>query len=290
MKKRLMVALLTLLAACSKTEINEDIISGNHPDGYKGIAGSNIDSDGDNYDGPTILGKKIANIYSVKNLISARGSLGPSATNYLTIPAIKGTHVYIRFLPADDEEYCELLDKGYELFTEPLDYEIEKSGWYYHDPGIADTLYTWQYTTLPINTVLPAVKYEILDTMCIMESPSGPSGPTPPGVLTYEIWEKLVSESGNFLGIDAKEYGHTGTPNYTSGPPGAPGAPGTRWRPSGRIMVYDYLLQKYIPVEGLKISITDGYKHAKAVTQADGTFFCRQVVHIQGMVPNKVGK
>jgi len=74
-------------------------------------------------------------------------------------------------LPKDSLESNLLLkDTTLELFTYPLDYEIEESGCFYHDPSIPADQPTWLYTAVPSGYVFPNVQYEILDECYIPDA------------------------------------------------------------------------------------------------------------------------
>ncbi|MBQ9212544.1 MAG: hypothetical protein IJ150_01190 [Bacteroidales bacterium] len=116
--------------------------------------------------GITILGKKLANPYSISNMRKAlmeiqNNGISKSANDFDIIP----NTLYIRFLPKDSTEMNLLLaDTAIELFDRPMDYEIESEGEYYHDPELPDSVITWQYTSVPMDYEFPKIKYEILDT------------------------------------------------------------------------------------------------------------------------------
>jgi hypothetical protein len=113
------------------------------------------------------LGKKLDNPYSVKNMRSAyaelvkEGKIKPEKFNELEIET---THLYIRFLPSDAQEFLMLEDMlELMLFDHSLLHEIEEEGDFYHDPEIPESYITWQYTVVAENFVLPRVRYEIID-------------------------------------------------------------------------------------------------------------------------------
>lgn len=75
------------------------------------------------------------------------------------------THLYVRFLPADAQQYRLLGDRDdLELFDFPLDWEIIESGDYYHDPTIPEDQFTWQYAVVEPDFEFPAgIQYEVLE-------------------------------------------------------------------------------------------------------------------------------
>jgi len=75
------------------------------------------------------------------------------------------THLYVRFLPNNAEQYSLLGDiEGLDLFDFPLDREIIEQGDYYHDPMIPEGQFTWQYAVVKPDFVFPAgIQHEILE-------------------------------------------------------------------------------------------------------------------------------
>lgn len=75
------------------------------------------------------------------------------------------THLYVRFLPTDAQQYRQLGDiSGLELFDFPLDQVIVEQGDYYHDPAIPEDQFTWQYAVVKPDFVFPAgIQHEMLE-------------------------------------------------------------------------------------------------------------------------------
>ena len=114
-----------------------------------------------------ILGDKLEDPYSVENVTRALASLYPTRAGRTQVDP---TDLYVRFLPADEDEYNLLTDIGLELMDHPLDYQIVKDGDYYHDPAIADDEITWQYCVVPLDFRFPVgIRHEILDRCYIAE-------------------------------------------------------------------------------------------------------------------------
>ncbi len=117
-------------------------------------------------DGLIKLGKKLENPYSVSNMKKAYQSLKSKKQFKLGIKEeeLTTTHLYLRFLPSDSLEYSLLLnDTTLELFTYPLDYEIEEEGDYYQDPTIVEGDGTWLYTVVPVGYHFPEMQHELLE-------------------------------------------------------------------------------------------------------------------------------
>ena len=77
------------------------------------------------------LGKKLENPYSVENMQRALNNLKKVNINAKTTTSrlnIETTHLYVRFLPKNEEELSILKrDSTLVLYDYPLDYEIEEN-------------------------------------------------------------------------------------------------------------------------------------------------------------------
>lgn len=132
--------------------------------------------------------------------------------------------------------------------------EVVKGGSSYHDPSIPADQYTWQYALIPVGDfALGTVRYEMLQNMFIIED-GAPGMPGPGGTPSRTFWEAL--EIVNHKAVTGEDIG-----------------PGIAWTPSGKIEVYDDLLQEYLPLENVMVSVSsDGKDSRTAYTDADGKF------------------
>lgn len=150
------------LFSCQKEELN-----------FENENNTEINGD-DEPTGMMVLGDKLENPYSVKNMKKAYESLKSNATIKLTVAdkfEVNANTLYIRFLPKDSTDLRILwADTTIELFDFPLDYGIVKEGFYYHDPEIPEGQPTWQYTSVPIDYKFPNVQYEIIEVCYIPEA------------------------------------------------------------------------------------------------------------------------
>lgn len=111
-----------------------------------------------------VLGKKLLNPYSVEVMKKACDILYPPTKGEAALSdSIQANYLYVRFQPADSAEYNALLERNYELYSYPLDYEILGDVSDYYDPTVPEGKLTWQYTAVPIDEELPSVKYEIIE-------------------------------------------------------------------------------------------------------------------------------
>ena len=109
--------------------------------------------------------KKPENPFTVLNMQKAYNNLKKNNANGRSKELeIRATHLYVRFLPKDIEQY-DILISDTTLFLEeyPIDYKREITTDFYHDPSIPDSLPTYQYTAVPVGYVSPSgISMEIL--------------------------------------------------------------------------------------------------------------------------------
>lgn len=143
-----------------------------------------------------VLGKKVDDPYSLRNMQKALSSLGFDK-------ALSPTHKYVRFLPSCAEDLLSLQELGVPLFDHPLDYEIEVDGDFYHDPSLSESMYTWLYAVLEVDVPLPEdITCQRLHE-CFIRPEMKASGKDSPS------WENLVRESFRLcdIGLSAKPKG-----------------------------------------------------------------------------------
>ena len=81
------------------------------------------------------LGEQLEDPYSVENMREALAALYPTRAGEIPVST---TDLYVRFLPADEEQYARLLALDLRLMDHPVDYRIVREGDYYHDPEISE--------------------------------------------------------------------------------------------------------------------------------------------------------
>jgi len=117
----------------------------------------------------TTLGARRENPFTVDNMNTAKTNLYGAGAQ-----PISPTHRYIKFLPSAPEHLVSLEDWETEeqipLFDFPLEYEVVAMGEYYIDPGVTDSIYTYQYASIPIGTGLPDVPFEVIDDLYLDKS------------------------------------------------------------------------------------------------------------------------
>ena len=118
-------------------------------------------------DGRIVLGEKLANPYSLKNMQRALDTL--LQTKGLDPIYLEPTDAYVRFRPTDTLEYRLLMEANLELFDYPLNYDLLTDGDYYHDPSIPEDEITWQYTVISTDMIDTDIEYEKIDFEIIDE-------------------------------------------------------------------------------------------------------------------------
>ncbi len=196
-----------------------------------------------------VLGDQLEDPYSVENVTKALDRLYPTRAGRTPL---EPTDLYVRFLPADEQEYETLEDAGLQLIDHPVDYTIVREGDYYHDPSIDEDKITWQYAVVSKDFEFPAgIRYEVLDKCYIAEH----------------------SESTKADGVDWEEvermsYVLTGNEELL-----APQTKGGKASPSGRITILDPAKgSEAFGVSGVRVSCNSFVKFAHAYTDKDGYY------------------
>lgn len=178
---------------------------------------------------PSVLGAKLQNPYSVQNMQMAWSNIKPKLVSSGRIAGdeveVVATHYYVRFLPSDSLELELLLeDTALELYTFPLDYDVQMVGeFYYHDPEIPLGAPTYQYTVVLADYKFPDIQYEILSELYLPDE----EGHTETGrvispidnCLQAQLVNEAMSLTGNYDEIVTVncEIGSTSTEPITAG-------------------------------------------------------------------------
>lgn len=208
----------------------------------------------------TKLGKALKNPYSVKNMQKAWNNLKHKNSQFKTQNInITTTHLYIKFKPKNENELAILQrDSTLTLYTYPLDYEIEKTGDYYHDPAVPKGQPTYQYCAVKANQQLPAgVAYQVLEHLFIPDE----DGETQKYLLSENIINALVDEALKITG----NLNETKTNNNLRR---------RRWTPEGHIRVYDHIVGDYVGISGIKVRARRWFTTHKGFTNTEGSFVC----------------
>lgn len=186
---------------------------------------------------------------------------------------IKATHIYFRFLPESEEELDQFESElvsllggeerledmedefAFAFFDYPLDYEIEEGGTYYYDPLLPPGEITWQYAVVPVQYPLQSnVRLERLENLFMLDELVGE---------LKSSQDKERKEFWNLLETEALKL---------AGDPDAENILKSSWRPSGKITVWDDVLQRQIPVHGAKVRARRWFTTHRGITDIDGNF------------------
>lgn len=225
-------------------------LAGCNADWWSDSPGSSS-SDEDDYGEMIVLGERLDNPYSVTNITKALESLYPTKGDRIDVST---TDIYVRFLPADEEEMAYLQDTlDLDLVDYPLDYEIISDGDYYHDPEIDEGSITWQYCVVAHDFTFPdGIEYEIIDDCYI---PDDDNTRSDDGI----DWDE----------VERVAYEITGNGDMLEGE-----TRGTKYYPAGRLTIIDedYCEGKPIGVSGVRMRCNTFVKVARDYTDRDGYY------------------
>lgn len=111
----------------------------------------------------TVLGNLRTNPFTVENMATAHRDLYNSSVNKMPV-----THRYIKFMPADEEEYRELMNMDLVFYDYPLEYEVLEMGDYYQD--ITGNNFPVLYSIVKNGVMLPDVPYQVVDELYLDRS------------------------------------------------------------------------------------------------------------------------
>jgi hypothetical protein len=198
----------------------------------------------------SVLGKKLENPYSVKNMQKALNNLlnNLKEGEYEIIPS----HYYVKFKPQNDDELSLLKnDTSIYLYQYPLDVEINEGSLTYQDPEVPQGQPTYQYASVPTNYVFTAVAHEILEELFIPEDTTSSKAGLPVPV------EDLVTE--------ALRITNNLEPGYNAK---------ASWRPAGTMLVWDTTLEIPVPIKHLKVKARRWFTTYEGITNQSGYYSC----------------
>jgi hypothetical protein len=247
LKLTLLVMATSFLVSCQK-EDNLDIVQ---IDDFE-----SIDVLNDN----TILGKQLENPYSVENMRKALAELKSSnalKSSFIDDDfEIETTHLYVRFLPKNEEELNLLKqDTLLHFYDYPLDYEIVSPGICYHDPTLPDTVITWQYTVVAPDYNFPTITHEILSELFLIEEKDEDSN-LKSATVNIPFWDMLEDKALEITG-------NLDETNISGGVLKA-----SKWRPAGRITANGRA------IVGCKVKARRWFTTHRGYTNTEGRFSC----------------
>lgn len=206
------------------------------------------------------IGKKLKNPYSIENMKKALKNLKSLNKNLKNID-IKPTHLYVRFKPKNELE-LDLLkkDSTLVLYDYPLDFEIKKTGDFYHDPTLPLSQPTYQYAAVSTEKKLnKKIESEILSKLFIPDENKNNSKSS----MTSNEIDILVDEAlritDNLEEIKDKSFDVKRR---------------RKWRPSGRIRVWDDVADRFVPVVGIEVRARRWFTTHKGTTNSQGFYNC----------------
>lgn len=208
----------------------------------------------------TVLGQRLENPYSVKNMRAAFDSLfQKNARSSFDGELIATTHYYLKFFVAKAEDYDMLLADSLELFEYPLDYEIESYGDYYAE-GSDDQQGQWFYTVVPKAYKFGAIDYEILEDLFMEDAYENSSERTAQNF--KDFYYQLEDESLRLAGM---------LPDVSSDDDISQRMPPSR-NPSGTLLVRNTATNTLVPVVGVKVKTRRLVKIGHGYTDTNGNY------------------
>lgn len=254
---------LTCISSCTMIERPENFLTSNNYDESETATKS---FDVYDNDCPIIIGATLENPYRIGNMREAYRQLSSQGiTLSFPISNITVSHLYIKFIPSSIDELYELEEfQCLELFDYPLDCEIVQEGDYYRQPGIADSIPTWQYASVAIADWSQikkdiTVKYEILDSLCTEFKYTINK--------TNYLNDNTIENDFDIL--EQMSFKLTGNAEAVTKAP-------AKWRPSGRVMAYDNIVDGMIPLENVKVRTNRFGKVAVGYTNENGYYSCNK--------------
>ena len=200
-----------------------------------------------------VLGERLENPYKTENITKALNELYPTKADRVDV---RTTDLYVRFLPATQEEYDALVSMNLRMIDHPMDYAIAVEGDWYHDPEVPQGQITWQYAVVPQDFQFPNIRYEVIDECHISENSTATRGDD--GI----DWEAVERQAYLMTGNEDMLLPQTKAKTDKS------------VRPKGRITIEDEHCNSGEPVgvAGVKISCNAFVKYDDAYTDERGYF------------------
>ncbi len=253
---KLMVNVFCLFSVFNATTSCTDELVEESPDDLGSAEAVSVDNE--KFGNTIILGKKLNNPYSLKNMQAAYDSLCmASGVATRSVDMLQPTHLYVRFLPKDSVDINRLDKEKLDLFCYPLDYDVEQWGDYYHDPSIPADQPTWQYTRVPVGYDFPDVQYEILDTCFIPEDED-------------EVETRMAGNAFSLGELEDAAYEHSGNGDML-----VKDELRAKHSPCGTFTVYNDKTKKYEGVAGIAVRMGKFVKWFHVYTDRDGYYFTK---------------
>ena len=256
---------LTTILSCSDNESNEKV---------------NTSTKAREDDYLLKLGTKLENPYSVANmkkaLDSVKANMKTSKTSKISSSLsdfdIETSHLYVKIEPKTELEELKLKKDTTQIFFDyPLDYEFPEQ--VLNEIGTNDekTISTY-YVAVPKDYVFPAgIKTEILEELYIPEQDPYFDNITETGkasktainskedlLANLLIKAYTLTHNEKQLGLENTSVGKTSKTSWWIF--------GKRWRPNGKITMFDNSLGRDVPVEGAQVLIRQWFTVDSGIT------------------------
>lgn len=140
--------------------------------------------------------------YSVDNMRLALQELQANrlSKSSISVDDIQATHIYVKFIPKDDEELMLLKsDSVLDVVPIPYDNDLSNFNGVYHDPSVPADKPTYQYSVVEVGYELPDVEYAVLDSIYM---PDMVSSQLSKASFDLELWESLERKAIEMTGFD----------------------------------------------------------------------------------------
>lgn len=262
-KNLLLLALLSLIASCNNDPISTEETSTVREKDYY-----------------LKLGKKLENPYSVKNMKRALDSVKAKMTISKTAKStsdfdIETSHLYVKIEPKNaTEEALVKKDTSQNFFDYPLDYDFSEEVLKEIGTNNPDVIGSY-YVSVPKDYVFPeGIKTEVLEELYIPEQDPYFDNTTGTGKVSKSTISSKEDLLGNLL-IEAFKLTHNeaqlGLQSTTTGK-SSWWIFGKRWRPNGKITMFDNSLGRDVPVEGAQVLIRQWFTVDSGITDVNGNF------------------
>jgi hypothetical protein len=232
---------------------------------YPNELGSDNESSKNYPSGSIELGNKLENPYDLEVMQKAYNNIF-SPNGRTNAEKLKETHLYIKFMPADEKEFMILKsDSTLILYNYPLDYEIKLKGNSYQDPEVSVGKPTYQYCAVETKKNLPkGVKYKVLAKLYIPQNEDGKFLNVPNGRLESNEAKKALEYEAFRLTNNLDDLKSSNGKN----------ARVAAYRPAGRILVWDNSLNTPIGVEGVEVRARRWFTTQRGFADENGFYSC----------------
>lgn len=225
---------------------------------------SQVAREDEQVEGPIVLGQQLPNPYAIDNMARAFESIHEMFPKVQS--PIRVTHQYVK-LNVQDEIQMSVLkqDESIVFYPYPLDYEIIRNGTYYrHEEGQCDSCETAQFAAITVNQPIPAdIRTETLAELYIPEEDA--DLPKYTGMDDPEQFEEaLVAQAFKQVGLDIERNPGMSTMKTT----------GSKWRPAGKIRVWDNVVNTFVSVEGVEVRARRWFTTHRGITNGNGDYSC----------------